>query len=61
MFKTLSALYRDERGSLKDLTWVIGAAVVTVLVIVGAMVYAPATAQSFWTAATNWIRTSFGF
>lgn len=51
----------DEDGTLKDLTWVIGAAVVTALIIVGAMVYAPQTAQNFWNAATNWIRGKFGF
>lgn len=59
--KTVVGLATDQRGSLQDLTWVIGAAVVVALIIVGAMVYAPATAQSFWTSATNWIRTSFGF
>lgn len=58
---TLKNKYSDEDGTLKDLTWVAGAAVVTALIIVGAMVYAPQTAQSFWTAATNWIRGKFGF
>lgn len=51
----------DEDGTLKDFTWVVGAAVVTALIIVGAMVYAPQTAQNFWNAATNWIRGKFGF
>jgi len=51
----------DERGSLDNLVWVVGAGVVMALIIVGAMVYAPQTAQSFWNAATSWIRSSFGF
>ncbi|OPX94469.1 MAG: hypothetical protein A4E53_00068 [Pelotomaculum sp. PtaB.Bin104] len=51
----------DERGNLDNLVWVVGAGVVVALVIVGAMNYAPQTAQSFWQAATNWIRSSFGF
>lgn len=58
---TLKNKYSDEDGTLKDLTWVVGAAVVTALIIVGAMVYAPQTAQNFWNAATNWIRGKFGF
>lgn len=51
----------DERGSLSDMVWVIGAAVVVALVIVGAMVFAPQTATSFWNDATSWIRSQFGF
>lgn len=61
MNKNFKKFIKDEQGSLQDLTWVLGGAIVTALIVVGAMIYAPATAQSFWTAATNWIRTSFGF
>ncbi|CEP66586.1 Uncharacterized [Moorella glycerini] len=32
--------YSDETGTLKDLTWVVGAAVVTALIIVGATLLA---------------------
>ncbi|MBE3582130.1 MAG: hypothetical protein IMW96_10965 [Thermoanaerobacteraceae bacterium] len=51
----------DERGSLPEMTWVIGAALVVAAVIVVALVFAPQTAQDFWTAATNYIRSQFGF
>lgn len=51
----------DESGTLSNLTWTVGSAVVVALIIIGAMVYAPATAENFWGAATSWIRTSFGF
>lgn len=43
------------------MTWVIGSAVVVALVITGAMVYAPDTAEDFWEAATTWIRKKFKF
>lgn len=56
-----AAIQDDERGNLDNLVWVVGAGVVVALVIVGAMNYAPQTAQSFWQAATSWIRSSFGF
>lgn len=59
--KTIINFIKNEEGSLKDLTWVIGAAVVTALIIIGAMVYAPSTASSFWNSATTWIKNSFGF
>jgi len=52
---------KNEDGTLKDLTWVVGSAVVVALIIIGAMTYAPETAQNFWNAATDWIRDSFGF
>lgn len=51
----------NEDGDMKDLVWTVGAAVVVALIIIGAMVYAPQTAQTMWQAAVNWIRSSFGF
>lgn len=65
MFKKAFYMVREilgnEEGTLKDLTWVVGAAVVVGLIIIGAMVYAPQTAQAFWGQATEWIKKSFGF
>lgn len=64
MLKTYFAVrsaFKNDRGSLPEFTWVVGAAVVTTLVIVAAMVFAPQTAQNFWNAATTWIRNQFGF
>lgn len=60
-FYLIRQTVRDEKGSLQDLTWVVGAAVVVALIIIGAMTYAPQTASAFWTQATGWIKTSFGF
>lgn len=57
----LKGLLQNEDGDLKDLVWTVGAAVVVALIIIGAMVYAPQTAQTMWQAAVNWIRSSFGF
>lgn len=60
VFKSI-ALLKNERGSLDKLAWVLGATVVTVLVIVLLMRIMPQTTESFFGAATNWLRTSFGF
>lgn len=57
----LKRLAIDQSGSLSDMVWVIGSAVVVALVIVAAMTFAPTTAQSFWTSATNWIKGKFKF
>lgn len=51
----------DERGSTQYLAYEIGAAVVVVLGIVGAMVYAPQTASDMFSAAWGWIRGKLGF
>jgi len=61
MLSAIICKIRNESGALKDLTWVVGAAVVVGLIIIGAMTYAPATAETFWEAATGWVRDSFGF
>jgi len=52
---------KNEDGGLRQMAWVVGSAVVVTLILVGAMVYAPDTAESFWGAATDWIRDQFGF
>lgn len=57
----ISAVMEDESGKMEALTWTLGATVVTVLVVVLLMRIMPETTQSFWNAATQWIRTSFGF
>lgn len=57
MFKFI----KNEDGGLRQMAWVVGSAVVVTLVLVGAMTYAPDTAENFWGAATDWIRDQFGF
>ncbi|MEW6727594.1 MAG: hypothetical protein ACOYU7_10135 [Bacillota bacterium] len=61
MRERIRAILKDETGSVSQMTWVIGSALVTALIIVGALVYAPQTAETFWNAATNFIRSSLGF
>jgi len=60
LVKSSVEMLKNEDGGLQQMTWVIGSAVVVALVIIGAMVYAPDTAENFWDAAANWIRSSFG-
>lgn len=60
MFKKAISYINNENGGLQQMTWVIGSAVVVALVIVGAMVYAPDTAENIWNRATNWITSQFG-
>ena len=54
---------RNERGSLSDMTWVVGSAVVVALVIVaianGGLV--GTTVKSMWSDATTWIEGQIGF
>lgn len=54
-------LHKDESGKLEALAWTLGATVVTVLVIVLLMRIMPQTTEGFFGAATQWLRTSFGF
>lgn len=61
LYAKAAELAADERGELRSLVAIVGFGVVMALIVVGAMVYAPQTASDFWTAATNWIRTKFGF
>ncbi|MDQ0287495.1 cell division protein FtsX [Desulfofundulus luciae] len=57
----LVSILRDQTGSLQSLTWVLGATVVTVLVVVALMQIMPGTTTNFFQAATQWIRSQFGF
>ncbi|MGB9846497.1 MAG: hypothetical protein ACPLRH_03215 [Desulfotomaculales bacterium] len=59
--RVLRGVLKNERGTLPEMTWQVGAGIVVALVIVAAMLFAPETAKSFWNAATNWIRNQFGF
>ncbi len=58
---------RNERGSLSDMTWVVGSAVVVALVIVAIAItggnggLVGTTVKSMWTDATGWIETQIGF
>mgnify|MGYP001627249494 CR=1 FL=1 len=61
MLKKAKELLSSERGDLKTLVAIVGFGVVMALIVFGAMVYAPQTAQSFWQAATDWIRRGLGF
>ena len=64
MRKIINAVKRtlkSESGNMQSLTWVLGATVVTVLVIVGLMTLMPTTTSGFFSAAADWIRRSFGF
>jgi len=52
---------REENGEISAMVWVIGAAVVVVLVITGAMVYLPQTTQTIWTELVGYITSSLKF
>jgi len=54
-------LLKNESGSLSDMTWVIGSAVVVVLIIIVFMTLAPDTAQTLWNDFVDYARDSFGF
>lgn len=53
-------LFSGEEGSLSELVWVIGAAVVVVLIVVVFMALAPDTARSVWSTFTGYMLRSFG-
>lgn len=57
----LLAFLKEEAGSLSDMVWVIGSAVVVVLIIVVFMNLAPNTAQTLWNGFVSYARNSFGF
>lgn len=50
----------DERGSLSEMTWVIGSAVVVVLIIIAFMTLAPTTAQNLWNSFVNYAEGALG-
>jgi len=51
---------RKERGSLDQMVWLIGAAVVVVLVVVVFMTLAPSTAQNLWNSFISYARGKLG-
>jgi hypothetical protein len=53
------ALLKDERGSIEQMVWVIGSALVVALIVWGASSYAPTAVQNFFTTAVGWIQTKF--
>lgn len=56
----VTRLLAEEKGSMDQLVWTIGAAVVVVLIIVLFMVLAPDTAKSVWQRFINWATGKFG-
>lgn len=54
-------VFKDERGSLDQMVWVIGAAVVVVAVVVLLMVLAPNTISNIWNGFISWVQGQFGF
>lgn len=60
MYKKLLQVWKDETGSLSDMTWVIGSAVVVVLIIVVFMTLAPNTASSMWNSFVDYAKNAFG-
>ncbi|MGB9859998.1 MAG: hypothetical protein ACPLQP_08710 [Moorellaceae bacterium] len=59
-YSALLVFLHEEKGSMDQLIWVIGSAVVVVLVIVVFMALAPSTAQSIWQRFINWATGKFG-
>jgi len=53
----LKNILQDERGSLSDMVWVIGAALVVAVIIIAINGFAPGTVQSIWTTLTDKIQT----
>lgn len=53
-------IIKDEKGSLDQMVWLIGAAVVVVLVIVVFMALAPNTAQNIWGSFVDYAKGAFG-
>lgn len=61
MFQKVIAFVKDEKGSLDQMVWVVGGAMVVAVIVVLALVYAPTTVQTLWTAATSNIMGRLGF
>lgn len=50
----------DERGELSTMVWIIGSAVIVVLVIVVFMTLVPDTAENMWDSFVSYAKRSFG-
>jgi Flp pilus assembly pilin Flp len=67
LFMTARSFIRNERGSLSDMTWVVGSAVVVALIIVGLAItggnggLVGTTVRSMWSDAATWIQGQIGF
>jgi cell division septation protein DedD len=59
--KRVFAVITDERGSIDQMVWVLGSAVIVALVVVVLIALAKGTASTYWTDATGWIETTIGF
>ena len=55
----IKELLRQEKGSLDQLVWLIGAAVVVVLIVVVFMTLAPSTATNIWNTFVNYAKSKF--
>lgn len=51
---------KDERGELSSMAWILGSAVVVVLIIVVFMTLAPETAKNMWNAFVTYALGKFG-
>ncbi len=59
-FFQVNKFIQDEDGSLDNLTWIIGSAVVVVLIIVVFMSLAPDTAEDVWDSFIDYATGEFG-
>lgn len=53
----MKSIFGDERGSLSDMVWVIGAGLVVAVIIIAINGYAPGTVQGIWDTLTSKIQT----
>jgi cell division septation protein DedD len=51
----------SERGSMDQMTWVLGSAVIVALVVVVLIAAAKGQATTWWTDITTWIQGQLGF
>lgn len=51
---------KDERGELSSMAWILGSAVVVVLIIGVFISLAPDTAEKMWNAFVDYARGKFG-
>lgn len=60
LIKKIKRFVKIEDGSLDQLSWVIGGAVVVVLIVVVFMALAPDTAKDVWNSFVDYATGSFG-
>ncbi len=54
-------IINDETGSLNDMTWVVGSAVVIVAIVVALVAFAPDQVEGFWEDFEDYAQDQFGF